>query len=69
MLGKAKTHIEEMEREVNKERKRQEKKEKDKNCKKFKKMMKGKDSDKKQVKEPSQLARIVLAYYLGSKVI
>ena len=49
LLGKAKTHIEEMEREVNKERKRQEKKEKDKNCKKFKKMMKGKNrmDDKK----------------------
>tara|TARA_Y100000992_G_scaffold247959_1_gene179532 strand:- start:21684 stop:23957 length:2274 start_codon:yes stop_codon:yes gene_type:complete len=42
LLGKAKTHIECMEKEVEREKKRREKKEKEKNCKTFKKMMKGK---------------------------
>ena len=49
LLGKAKSHIESMEKEVEKDKKRKEKKEKEKNCKTFKKMMKGKNfmDDKK----------------------
>ena len=63
MLGRAKTHIEEMEREVEKNKKKEEKKEKEKNCKKFKKMMKGKNrmDDKKYFEkmELGQQQRII----------